>query len=832
MINPIYRFKLNGTLVAPQYKDDLSKEFELEPSQRFYRAKLAGKLTFIRNDYQFITAQPFETVFLLDIEISYDLGVTWENYYEAKFMNTDCKFDDDNQTCEVQPDPVDEYTDVLAGLEKEYDLIKLAPVIESVVLKKRPLIQVYVVGDSLISCFLSGNSWEQEANATTDENALVNTYYFAISNLLKEINLTVSGTPTAASGLYTGRLSITTEAGQKVFTGNLTSNAAPGYTLKTKQGIARADWFTYNYLKCELIRNSDNAIMHSFEQNSMTEKYDNLDFTMTAVSGTGTAAAEMATYRVYMRYLLDVDTIAGITTYNIPANDIVENNRNYRKVIGFAFDISYISQNLSDEPTEYGRADNGKYFLPPYSFFGQKFYPIARSTWRYASIWFGFDVFDFIIEEQGRKAYVLRDTFTVSSVINKLLAQFAPGVDHQETSAYSEFFYSEVNPLGGPNIKLLITQKTNLLVGNYDQPAQKAPSTLMQFTNMLRDCFKCFWFIEDGKFRIEHISWFRNGGSYSGGPQVAVDLTSIENIRNSKKWGYMSSKWEFDKLDMPERFQFAWMDDVTQAFEGEPIQVLSKYVQEGKIEEINVSQFTTDVDYMLLNPGDISKDGFALFGAVSGNALETPDTGFGGSSSSDGLSTPKYVLRPEFLGRPAIAKVQISSTLGASGNVVFYNGATVISTQSLFVVTAGASGYYALNVDIPLNATHVGFTSSGAANYVFYDLETPQVYELPFVTRTLDGDELIMQNGYMSWITLQPNYYLDDLPAQRVMMNGSETYAQGIDRKKKQNVQFPSLYDLDPMKLINTYIGAGQIDKISVNLHSRMNKITLKYDTE
>ena len=31
---------------------------------------------------------------------------------------------------------------------------------------------------------------------------------------------------------------------------------------------------------------------------------------------------------------------------------------------------------------------------------------------------------------------------------------------------------------------------------------------------MLRDIYKCYWYIEDGKFKIEQVSWFRNGGSY------------------------------------------------------------------------------------------------------------------------------------------------------------------------------------------------------------------------------------------------------------------------------------------------------------------------------
>ena len=27
---------------------------------------------------------------------------------------------------------------------------------------------------------------------------------------------------------------------------------------------------------------------------------------------------------------------------------------------------------------------------------------------------------------------------------------------------------------------------------------------------------KVYWYIEDNKFKLEHIAWFRNGGAYTG----------------------------------------------------------------------------------------------------------------------------------------------------------------------------------------------------------------------------------------------------------------------------------------------------------------------------
>src|SRR5699024_9257268 len=128
-----------GRKANPIYKDDLSKEYELETNQRFYRAKLSGKISFIRDDYDFINTRPFDYEFLYGIDKSNDGGKTWVPYFSGKFMKTDCTFVDYDKKVTVQPDTIDDYNEVLAGLEKEYNLITLAPSIQRITINKRPL---------------------------------------------------------------------------------------------------------------------------------------------------------------------------------------------------------------------------------------------------------------------------------------------------------------------------------------------------------------------------------------------------------------------------------------------------------------------------------------------------------------------------------------------------------------------------------------------------------------------------------------------------------------------------------------------------------------------
>lgn len=733
-MTPKYRFFLqigeDGTkqTVRPNYKDDLTLDYELETNQRFYRAKLSGKINFVRADYDIINNAPFDSEFFLYIEKSDDWGQTYNQYYKAKFMKTDCTFNDDDKLVTVQPETIDQYNDVLAGLEKEYNLIELAPQIEFLTIRKRPLIQIYVPGDSIVSCFLGGTNWEQDANATTDQNALIQTYHFALCNILKEIQITSHGSPAVISGLYTGRMA--TGASANVFEGKLYPELNVNYYIYITQ--QRIDGLPFGAVVVEIRKQSDDTAMFRYIK-STTLPFDTLEFDLTAVEGsgaTGTMHADMKSYNIYARYLCDVEKIDDLNTYPLPADDIVDNNRNYRRAIGYAIDVAFISNNFSDTPTEWGLADSGKYFEPPYSIYGQTFYPIARSTWRYASLWFGFYLMDWILEKKARKAYTLRDVFTLSSCINVLLKEFAPGITHEATPEYSQFLYNTNNPISGKSFKLLISQKSNIINGEYQTPAQKAPITLQQIMTMLRDIYKCYWYIEDGKFKIEQINWFRNGGSYGYNPIIDYDLTQLENVRNGKKLAFAMSEYSFDKVDMPERYQFEWMDDVTTPFEGLPIEITSKYVTAGKIEEINISNFTSDIDLMLLNPGAISSDGFALFAAV---------------------------------------------------------------------------------------------TPSGGGQL-----------ELPFTRQTVEDVEYYLQNGYLAFINIQPTYWVYDMPARNFKINNAQSHAMGgIERKKKQTLNFPAgTTDPNPMQLVKTYIGNGQVDKLSVNLCSRNIKATLKYDTE
>src|SRR5699024_9226093 len=141
--------------------------------------------------------------------------------------------------------------------------------------------------------------------------------------------------------------------------------------------------------------------------------------------------------------------------------------------------------------------------------------------------------------------------------------------------------------------------------GIYDEPATKAPITFENLMNMLRDCFKCYWYIENGKLKIEHIWYFMNGRSY-GQTQNGLDLTNTVNAINSKAYSYGQNNFEYDKSDLSGRYEFGWMDDCTDLYDGFPINVDAVYVQSDKTENITIDNFSSDIDLMLLTPNSFS----------------------------------------------------------------------------------------------------------------------------------------------------------------------------------------------------------------------------------
>ena len=606
--------------VNPHYKE-LNKKYAKENGQEFFRISLDGKINLFGDDYELVKNSSLEDQMILIIDKYNSTSNKWLEYYKGEFNKADCKFDYEKRTCEVKTSALDEYNNIVNKYENTYDLIKLAPETAKINLYKRSLMQVYVRGASSISNFFGGVYWEDNVNEIINSHTdLINKYYFAYIKAGNEFYIR-NARISEVNGVYAG-------------TDGYWSKWDPGYTCKAElvDGTTGLYWL-------RLYRNSDNALLYRSEKQLGFADANNKylwrdDFKMINVNDSSdTFIIESPfEYHIYRRLLCDVDTVTdsgGVkNTYDLPSDDFVTDNRNYKKCIGLAGGMFFCTSRAVDKPTRYGLNDYGKYFtnefIPTTVGIGKPL-PISRNSWANASLWFVYDNYYSSFEQKLRKKYTLRNSYSIAAVIKALLNEIDPSIKHEATAEYSRFLYDETVPMNMTRFYVYMTQKTNMLKGEYDQPAQKAEISFEDVMKMLRDCFRCYWYIEDNKLKIEHISFFMKGGSYSSSANIQLDFTKLVDQFNKKLSSYFQSEVEYDKTDLSQRYEFGWMDDVTDMFGGLSIDIKSNYIQKDKTEEINVSQFSSDIDYMLFNPSNFSDDGFALLCPIkSGSLLEIP----------------------------------------------------------------------------------------------------------------------------------------------------------------------------------------------------------------
>lgn len=836
MINPIYRFMLRAgsvsataTEIYPVWKDDLSLDYAQESEQQFLRAQLSGTIDLINEDYDLVMSHNFGTVFYVDIQKSNNMGQSFTHYWRGKFTLTDCQINADDKRLKVRLTVVDQYNDILAGLDKEYDLIKLAPAIQKVLIRKRPCIQIYDEGDSVVTTIVGNVSFEQAADVPSDvsnvDRYLRERCHFA--TMTEALEISIQDAPTAYesdlslpfSGVIAGNNSVLTNPTDTFYI-NYFESKEYYYDTDTQMYI----WRYTNGLS--VIQRSSGNEYWRFEQTQdyrMPDIPGTIDFT-NSVTGLDHIHGNKTSHTVYGRILCSVENFGRDFTQPLYDNDLVGENKNYRRAIGYSEYAALVSYaGYSTSPTEYGRRDDGYYFIPP-NMTG-RYVPVGRSRWVNTSLWIDINYIGVDLEMQGNYAYFINDCYPLDACLSVLLAQIAPSLSFAATTTYSQFLYSATDPIGGRSNKLLFTPKSNIVNGEYQTPAQTAPVTLRMLLNFLRDTYRCYWYVDEyNRLHIEHIEYFRRGGTY-GSQYVSLDLTTRECRRNGKKWAFHTNSYEYDKQDMPERYQFGWMDKSTQFFTGYPIEVQSPYVEQGKIEEVEVSSVTTDLDFMLINPSAISPDGFVVLNVEAANFLNGSTVLVGQNTETASTNIASYASGKS-------CALDIYSAGSGDITIVWYKGNSRVVSSYTYTISQQRQTVY---VDIPDGVTAMAFLINGSATIYLYSITVVNDSSIQVTTtyESINGVGYSLQNGFLSFLKLQRPYWLYNMPASQLKINGTTYSALSIAKGKKQTLNVPVGND-DPnmQRLIKTGLGYGMVQSMSIRLTTRMAKTTLKYDTE
>lgn len=600
-----YRYKLTINSVeysaAPLIGDGSSIQGKQPPGQYYHRETLAGGIKFSGADYERIMARPLDEYIFFEVEKSEDYGTTWGSRFTGRFtLASASDIDEDEKKIVVDTEATDIYKAIEDGKDKTFNLPDLTPPLVQLNAVRQPLFQIYIEGSTFINNFLgTGVNWEQPLPSpvfTGVGNDLENIYKFQYISGHYFIPGDASTLSPDVSGTYDKDTRIRTD------------NA---YEIKI---IGSGPSLFYRIVD----KNNSDAAVYESGTGSPLISVDPYSISGRATFTSLSSASQCRAYspQFYARMLTNLETVGASPTFALPDPDIVADNNNYTRVL--PIDITGLAINSALYqvlPTSFGRyaataANHAwKYFVRPSNLGTEQYQPVSKSEWQAFSIWFVKDATIRSLQEDASQDIIIKDCYRLSDTIKAVITQLNPLLEHEETTAYSDFLYGSSNTIRGARKHPIITSKQHVIIGDYDQPATKLEVRLSSLTELLYIKYRCKAFIDGTKFRIEHEDFFERGLSYTT-ENVDTDFTLLAEGHTRLPWTFDTKKYVFEKADIPERLEFGWMDKTSQPFDGFPIDITSKYAQAGNVKDNKIGSFTSDFDYMISQPSDISKDGF------------------------------------------------------------------------------------------------------------------------------------------------------------------------------------------------------------------------------
>ena len=490
----------------------------------------------------------------------------------------------------------------------------------------------------------------------------------------------------------------------------------------------------------------------------------------------------------------------------------------------------------SAKPTEWGLApDNTNYYKKPSSSavlgISAPLYPVGKTTWGEYSWWayfnFSAGIFDYLYWDTVQ----LKDAYPLSSVLSVLLdAIFKDSgynVSFEDNEAYSGFFYGMNTGIVQAPPNIYITPKTNVLTANYSQKAQKGDITIGQVFDMLRDVFRCYWFMErnaDGTYRlrIENIYWFYNGGSYRGG--TPYDIRNAKDPRTGRNWAYGKSQFKFDISELYKRYEFGWQDECTDWFDGDAVTCLAKYVNESATNKVKIDAFTSDLDYMLLSPEDFSKDGFALLGAK-------PEYLMGYGYQPQQTLEPKVETAKFSLAREADTDTYTRAVISAA--VIITVKCYSANNTLLAIRTLRTSRYFVMP------------KGTASVSYILYRVYPAQMLSIYLVSGydrveiPSSSDDVAPQNYRLSFHYIERTWYIADYPCRNIAFGDGDNrqtyYVEDwypVKKSMEQELGLPWRETFNPYRGVLSTKGRALVNTYTINLLSLFQQLTLRYGTD
>ena len=809
----------------PRYSD-LSVEYSRDEGEMAFGQKLSGSLKFIDTDYDWIMAQE------RGLEILVRLNRSGIEFF-GKFVITDCEIDEDARKIEVEVEADDAYSWLKAHLDDTFNLVGLAPKNEIIEYRRRACWQYYRQGDKKLTAIMGGDYFEMDAKQTPSHSDLVNKYYFNIVD--GECSLVVSRV-TAQDETYQALMGKTFKGTASDY---LYSSELDDWRISLRVGGQ------YGIAGISLERKVNSAWTVIPANSNVTANSVLLSFSVVTDSILFSYSGVEGAYFTGMYCRIVHNNANHTPKYDLPSEDIVSRTLNYNYVsVPDASIVSLMGTNeYSAKPTEWGLApDNTNYYkkpsLPPVLGISAALYPVGKTTWGEYSWWayfnFSAGIFDYVYWDTVQ----LKDAYPLSSVLSVLLdAIFRDSgynVSFEDTEACSGFFYGTNTGIVQAPPNIYITPKTNVLTANYSQKAQKGDITIGQVLDMLRDVFRCYWFIErnaDGTYRlrVENIYWFYNGGSYAGG--TPYDIRNARDPRTGKNWAYGKSQFKFDISELYKRYEFGWQDECTDWFDGDAVTCLAKYVNESATNKVKIDAFTSDLDYMLLSPEEFNKDGFALLGAK-------PEYLFGYGYQPQKTLTVAVESSKFTLAREADADTYTRAVISTNDKVLvkcYKSDNTLLGSFGVCTNPRDFRPYFVM----PRGTASVSYTVQTGRPRQSVTLSIYLASGYDRVEIPSSSDDVAPQNYRLSFHYIERTWYIADYPCRNIAFgdgDNRQTYEvedwYPVKKSMEQELGLPWRETFDPYRGVLSTKGRALVNTYTINLLSLFQQLTLRYGTD
>lgn len=560
---------------------------------------------------------------------------------------------------------------------------------------------------------------------------------------------------------------------------------------------------------------------------------------------------------MYTRYLTSLSTYDSTATIARPTDDIIASDYdNYGYIYEWAEDYFHIANFGSETGSDYGSIQGSDYYMVPPTLSGVPV-DIIKEFWTASSIWIDYQSGIFSVLESGlADEKTLFEGIKIENFIKTILAEIDSDITHQATSEYSQFLYGTVNPISDTPFRLMLTQKSNILNIDYDYAATTGETSFNNLMAMLRDTFRLFWYItDDNKLIIEHEDFFKNGGQY-GATKYVDTITSVTIVEGSviASTGLYLVQTEYGRYNLdlttytnPSKIYFqapVGDDSVGYAFYDESGTYISgDYIDSADssnsfewVEEVipsNAATFRCTIikdayadDETIGYTFEYINVTYAIPNEIQSN-IDLTNLVNTRSGKTWAFGMNKYSYNKEDIPEKYTFEWMDEVGTGFKGKDIVVNSKFVTKGNTEDISISD----YCPDIPSMLFAPD-DFSQDGFA-IMAVDAEGVSIPVVVNPSVSIGGISVYLQNGYLSWFFLHPNFWTYDLPSTNVDING-ELYTGTVYLKKirKQEVQYASLDDPNPLYVVKTGLGEGQIEKISVNLSSRMNNITLKYEPE